>query len=275
MSILATTRRRGAGDATDRRLPPREGEVIDRSRTLGFTWNGARYTGHPGDTIVSALAAAGERVFSRSYKYHRPARAAHRELPRPGHHGAGRRRAERARRAPPASPRACEVSSQNTWPSLRFDVKAVNGLAGRFLATGFYYKTFIKPERLWPAYEKVLRTLRARRRRCSPDTARGYYDKRYAHPDVLVAGGGPAGMAAAVAAARAGASVMLVEEEHQLGGHLRWGGPGDRAALARAARAGRRAAGHRGAHRLGGRRAATTTTGSRSCSAACPASTNG
>jgi sarcosine oxidase subunit alpha len=229
MSILPTTRRRGADDATDRRLPPREGEVIDRRRTVGFTWNGTRYTGHPGDTIVSALAAAGERVFSRSYKYHRPrglltasyldpgtmvqvgdepnVRGAHRLLT-PG----------------------LEVSSQNTWPSLRYDVKAVNGLAGRFLATGFYYKTFIKPERLWPAYEKVLRTF-VHAGEVPPDTDRGYYDKRHAHPDVVVAGGGPAGMAAAVAAARAGASVMLVEEEHQLGGHLRWGGPGDLAAL--------------------------------------------
>ncbi|HEX2219446.1 MAG TPA: hypothetical protein VHG35_11635, partial [Gemmatimonadales bacterium] len=95
-----------------------------------------------------------------------------------------------------------EVSSQNTWPSLRFDVKAVNGLAERFLATGFYYKTFIKPERLWPAYEKVLRTF-VHAGEVPPDTDPGYYDKRYAHPDVVVAGGGPAGMAAAVAAARA------------------------------------------------------------------------
>ena len=83
-------------------------------------------------------------------------------------------------------------------------MKAASQLAGAFLPAGFYYKTFIKPQRLWPAYENVLRRFSAGGV-IAPDAARGYYDKRYAHPDVLVAGGGPAGMAAAVAAARAGA----------------------------------------------------------------------
>src|SRR5215469_5470290 len=124
-----------------------------------------------------------------------------------------------------------DVRSQNTWPSLRFDVKAVNQLAGRFLGPGFYYKTFIRPQRLWPAYERVLQRF-VHAGHISPDTPRAVIDKRYAHPDVLVAGGGPAGMAAAVAAAAAGASVMLAEEEHGLGGHLRWGDEADLAALA-------------------------------------------
>jgi len=112
-----------------------------------------------------------------------------------------------------------------------FDVKAVNQLAGRFLGPGFYYKTFIKPQRLWPLYERVLQRF-VHAGQVSPDTPRTAVDKRFAHPDVLVAGGGPAGMAAAVAAAQAGARVMLVEEEYRLGGHLRWGGEADLAALA-------------------------------------------
>lgn len=211
--------------AADHRLGARPGEVIDRSRTIEFRWNGVTHTAHPGDTIASALAAAGVRMFARSYKYHRPrglltadifdpgailqvgdepnVRAAHR-LVEPG----------------------MDVRSQNTWPSLRYDVKAVNQLAGRFLATGFYYKTFIKPERLWPTYEKVLRQF-VHAGEVPPDSEQPYFDKRYAHPDVLVAGGGPAGLAAALSAARAGASVMLVEQEHQLGGHLRWGDADD------------------------------------------------
>ena len=270
MSILPTTRRRGADEPPTGVPAPRgRGHRPPAHRRVHLERH--PLPGHPGDTIVSALAAAGERVFSRSYKYHRPrglltasyldpgsmvqvgdepnVRGAHRLLT-PG----------------------LDVSSQNTWPSLRFDVKAVNGLAGRFLATGFYYKTFIKPERLWPAYEKVLRTF-VHAGEVPPDTDRGHYDKRHAHPDVVVAGGGPAGMAAAVAAARAGAPVMLVEEEHQLGGHLRWGGPDDRAALRdlRAQVAAQRAS------RCSPTRwspPATTTTGSRSCSAACPASTS-
>ncbi|MDD7968940.1 2Fe-2S iron-sulfur cluster-binding protein [Actinomycetospora lemnae] len=234
MSLLPTPRRPRAARPTDRadaeRLPPRAGEVIDRRRTVGFRWNGTPYTGHPGDTIVSALAAAGERVFSRSYKYHRPRGLLTANYLDPGCmvqvgdepnvRGAHRLLTD-----------GMDVRSQNTWPSLRFDVRAVNGLASRFLATGFYYKTFIKPEVLWPAYEKVLRTF-VHAGEVPPDSAPGHYDKRYAHPDVVVAGGGPAGMAAAVAAARAGATVMLVEEEHQLGGHLRWGGPAELARLA-------------------------------------------
>jgi sarcosine oxidase, subunit alpha len=215
------------------RLAPRPGEVIDRRRPVTFTWNGSTYRGFQGDTIASALAASGERVFSRSYKYHRPRGLLTADFLDPGcsvqvgdepNVRGGHRLVENG----------MVVSSQNTWPSLKFDVKAVNGLAGRFLAPGFYYKTFIKPQRLWPLYEKVLRRFvhagevaKSATGGVSGET----FDKRYAHPDVVVAGGGPAGMAAAVAAARTGSRVMLVEEEHELGGHLRWGDGDDLAAL--------------------------------------------
>lgn len=214
---------------TRMRLAPQPGEVIDRSHTFEFTWNGRTLPAHPGDTITSALAAAGERVLSRSYKYHRPRGVLTADFHDPGcQFQVGDEPNVRG------SHRLVEpgmrVESQNTWPSLKFDVKAVNGLVSRFLATGFYYKTFIKPEALWPVYEKVLRQF-VHAGEVSPETAQDYFDKRYAHPDVVVAGAGPAGMAAAVAAARAGAQVMLVEEEHQLGGHLRWGDAADRASL--------------------------------------------
>ena len=212
------------------RLPPRPGEVLDRSRTLEFTWNGRRFAAHPGDSIVSALAAGGERIFSRSFKYHRP-----RGLLTADQHDPGTilqvDDEPNVRAAHRLVTGGMAVSSQNTWPSLRHDVKAVNQLVGRFLAPGFYYKTFIRPERLWPTYERVLARF-AHAGTVSPDTPHARHDKRHAHPDVLVAGGGPAGMAAAVAAARAGARVLLVEEGHELGGHLRWGGPADLAALA-------------------------------------------
>src|SRR5262249_4679916 len=123
------------------------------------------------------------------------------------------------------------VTSQNTWPSLRFDAKAANRFAGRFLTAGVYYKTFMRPRALWPAYEGVLRRF-VNGGQVSARTPHDRPGKRHAHPDVLVAGGGPAGLAAALAAARAGASVLLVEEEHHLGGHLRWGDEADLAALA-------------------------------------------
>ncbi len=212
------------------RLAAQPGEQIDRTRPFTFSWNGRTVGGYAGDTIVSALAAAGERVFSRSFKYHRPRGLLTASYLDPGcfFQVGDEPNVRGAHRL--AAP-GLQVRSQNTWPSLRFDVKAAGGLLGPFIGAGFYYKTFIWPRRLWPAYEWVLQRF-IHAGEVSGDTPRDAADKRYAHPDVLVAGGGPAGMAAAVAAARAGASVMLAEEEHRLGGHLRWGGPADLAAVA-------------------------------------------
>lgn len=205
------------------RLNPQAGEVIDRSATVDFTWNGKRYVGYSGDTVVSALAAAGERVFSRSYKYHKP-----RGLLTASYHDPGCVMQvddePNVRGAHRLIQPGFSASSQNTWPSLKFDIKGVNKFGGRFLVPGFYYKTFMKPQALWPTYERVLRQF-IHAGTVDPETEHEYYDKRYAHPDVLVAGAGPAGIASAISAASAGAQVMLVEEEHQLGGHLRWTDP--------------------------------------------------
>jgi sarcosine oxidase, subunit alpha len=212
------------------RLPAQPGEVIDRSVPVEFTWNGQPAQGHAGDTIVSALAAAGVRVFSRSMKYHRP-----RGVLTASYHDPGCMvqvgDEPNVRGAHRLVSGGMTVTSQNAWPSLRFDIRAVNQFAAPFLTAGFYYKTFMRPRFAWPAYEGVLRKF-VNGGRVSPGTPPGHPAKRFAHPDVLVAGGGPAGMTAAVVAARAGASVLLVEEEHQLGGHLRWGSDADLAALA-------------------------------------------
>jgi sarcosine oxidase subunit alpha len=212
------------------RLPRQLGEVINRGEPLEFSWNGRPCQGYAGDTIVSALAAAGERVFSRSMKYHRPRGLLTASFHDPGCmvqvgdepnvRGAHRLAAD-----------GMVVTSQNTWPSLRLDAKSVNGLAGRFLTAGFYYKTFMRPRFAWPVYESVLRRF-VNGGTVSPGTAHTRPEKRHAHPDVVIAGGGPAGMSAAISAAEAGASVLLVEEEHGLGGHLRWGSEADLAALA-------------------------------------------
>ena len=205
------------------RLPSQSGERIDRSSPVRFRFNNQSFTGFRGDTIASALAANGVKIFTRSFKYHRPrgimtagwldpnlmvqvgddpnVRAGHREIVE-----------------------GMDVHSQDVWPSLKYDVKAFNGVIGRFLAPGFYYKTFIKPQPLWPAYESVLKKFV---HSGSVDTATPLVeqDKTYAHPDVLVAGGGPSGMAAAISAARSGARVLLVDEDHELGGHWLWSGP--------------------------------------------------
>ncbi len=209
-----------------RRLEPQPGEVIDRSKPLHFTWNRKKWIGYAGDTIVSALLANNQVVLSRSMKYHRPRGVLTADYWDPNTMvQVGTEPNVRAGHRLLESDMA--VSAQNVWPSLEFDIKAANNLVGRFLTAGFYYKTFMKPSRLWPLYEKVLA-------RFSPggvvdlNTPHGYHDKRYAHPDVVVAGGGPAGLAAAIAAAQAGMSVMLVEHEHRLGGHLLWGSGQDR-----------------------------------------------
>jgi sarcosine oxidase subunit alpha len=212
------------------RLPRRPGEEIDRGHSFTFSWNGRPVPAFAGDTIASALAATGQRVMSRSFKYHRPRGLLTASYLDPGcFFQVGDE--PNVRGAHRLAEAGLDVRSQDTWPSLRFDVKAVNQLVGRFLGPGFYYKTFIKPQRLWPAYERILQRF-VHAGHISPGTPRTVVDKRYAHPDVLVAGGGPAGLAAAAAAAAAGASVLLVEEEHHLGGHLRWGGADDLAALA-------------------------------------------
>ncbi|MEC9202271.1 MAG: 2Fe-2S iron-sulfur cluster-binding protein, partial [Actinomycetota bacterium] len=138
------------------RLTAQPGEVIDRSSSLSFTWNGKTVTGFEGDTIASAIAADGADVFSRSMKYHR-----RRGMLTADHWDpnlfvqvgdepnvrAGSRRLEAG----------MVVNSQNVWPSLRFDLGAVNQLVGRFLSAGFYYNTFMRPAFLWPVYQKVLK----------------------------------------------------------------------------------------------------------------------
>ncbi|PZS31144.1 MAG: sarcosine oxidase, partial [Pseudonocardiales bacterium] len=212
------------------RLGPRPGELIDRTRPLSFTFEGNPYTGFAGDTIASALAAAGVRVFSRSFKYHRPRgilTASHLDPgctvqvgDEPNVRAAGRRLAD-----------GMAVHAQNAWPSLRLDVGAANQLVGRFLTAGFYYKTFMAPQRLWPAYERVLGGFAPGGRMSRVVDSPGEYDQRYAHPDVVVAGSGPAGLGAALAAASAGAAVMLVEQDDELGGHLRWGSAAELALL--------------------------------------------
>ncbi len=212
------------------RLPVQPGEVIDRTQPLSFDWNGDRLTGFAGDTIASAIMANGNRILSRSMKYHRPRGLLTADFWDPNSFvqvGDD----PNVRSAHRLVENGMDVSAQNVWPSLDYDVKAANGMVGRFLTAGFYYKTFMKPAKLWPAYEKVLAQF-APGGKVDLNTPHMYHDKRYAHPDVLVAGGGPAGMAAALGAADAGAQVMLVHHEHQLGGSLLWGTEDQRASAA-------------------------------------------
>lgn len=215
-----------AARTDSRRLPARSGEVIDRSSTFTFKFAGKSYTAHPGDTIASALAAAGVPVFSRSFKYHRP-----RGLLCCAGHCPNCLVQVGVAGSPPAEPnvRACrtpvkagmEVRPQNAFPTLDVDVMSLTQLGSAFLPVGFYYKTFIHPKAAWPLYEKVLRNA-AGLGEVHPDTPHQQHRKQFLHAEVGVIGGGPAGLSAALAAAERGAKVIVFDENPALGGHLRY-----------------------------------------------------
>ncbi|MFQ5775272.1 MAG: 2Fe-2S iron-sulfur cluster-binding protein [Kiloniellaceae bacterium] len=201
------------------RLPAPSGLLIDRTRPVSFTFEGRRIQGFAGDTIASALAANGVKVLSRSFKYHRPrgiltmaGQDANTlvQLPHEPNVPADRH---------PIS-EGLEVRGQNYGGSLERDRGALIGLIGRFLPVGFYYRAFFRPRGVWErVWEPVVRRS-AGLGRVRLDAPHGTCDKAYGFTDVAVVGGGPAGMAAALAAARAGARVLLVEENPVLGGAL-------------------------------------------------------
>ncbi len=206
-----------------RRLPAQTGESLDRGQPLEFRFDGHSYQGFAGDTVASALTAAGVNVVSRSFKYHRPRGL----LCCAGHcpnclvqigDEPSVRSCKRALEA------GMDVQPQNAWPSLDNDLLSLTEAASRFMPVGFYYKTFHRPRLLWPAFEHVLRNA-AGLGVIDENTPEGDYDKQYLHADVVVVGGGPAGVSAAVAAVDEGARVLLIDENPELGGHLRYSRP--------------------------------------------------
>jgi heterotetrameric sarcosine oxidase alpha subunit len=199
------------------------GGLVDRDRSLGFTFDGRSYAGFAGDTLASALVANDVKLLGRSFKYHRPRGllAAGSEEPnalvelRTG-----------ARREPNTRATTVELfdglaaSSQNRWPSLAFDLLSLNQLLSPLFVAGFYYKTFMWPASFWEkVYEPLIRRASGLGRASGlpdPDA----YEKAFAFCDVLVIGAGPAGLMAARTAARAGARVILCEDDFRLGGRL-------------------------------------------------------
>lgn len=202
------------------RLDPRPGERIDRSRSVTFTFDGKPTQGYAGDTIGSALFASGRRVFSRSFKYHRP-----RGLQCCSGHCANCQMTvngiPNVRVCIEPVTEGAVVAGQNYRGSLDRDLMQVTDkLGGPFTPPGFYYKTFIRPRKAWPLYEKLLRSA-AGLGPLDPDGARDRrVDVEHRHVDVLVIGGGQAGLEAALAHAAQGRHVTVVDEGPDVGGAL-------------------------------------------------------
>lgn len=197
--------------------------IIDRSTPLNFTFNGKSYAGFAGDTLASALLANDVRLVGRSFKYHRPRGIVTAGSEEPNalvtlRRGSVRDPNARATTVPLVD--GLVAHSQNAWPSVDFDLLAVNDLAAPFLSAGFYYKTFMWPRAFWEKlYEPVIRRA-AGLGAISPNYDGEKYDKAFGHCDVLVIGAGPAGLMAALTAGRTGLDVILAEEQTQLGGRL-------------------------------------------------------
>ncbi len=201
-----------------------EGGRIDRAVAVSFRFNGKTYSGVEGDTLASALLANGVHFVGRSYKYHRP-----RGIMSSGSEessalvgidrGAGRYDTNTRATTQELFEGLC-AESQHCWPSLRWDLGALNNLGGPIMSAGFYYKTFMWPKSFWNrVYEPIIRKsagLGRAPRAVDPDI----YASRYAHCDVLIVGAGPAGLAAALAASEGGASVILADEQAEIGGGL-------------------------------------------------------
>lgn len=202
------------------RLPAPMGLLIDRDKPLRFTFDGQAYQGFAGDSIASALAANGRWLLSRSFKYHRPRGALTMagqdantlvQLPQEPN--------VLADMAPLAA--GLDVTAQNVSGSLDNDRDAYLGKFSKFMPVGFYYRAFYKPKGIWKRWEPFIRK-KAGLGTLDLTFQPEYYDKAFLFPDLAVVGAGPAGLAAALAAADAGAKVLLIEQQPYLGGALAW-----------------------------------------------------
>ena len=199
------------------------GGQIDRARQLSFRFDGRYYKGHPGDTLASALMANGVRLMGRSFKYHRPRGVLTAGSDEPNalvELRSGGRQEPNTRATVTELFDGLRAAPQNAWPSLKFDALAINDRLSNFLTAGFYYKTFMWPAAFWEKlYEPIIRRaagLGVIATKPDPDA----YDKGFLHCDLLIIGAGPSGLMAALTAGRAGARVIVADEDFRMGGRL-------------------------------------------------------
>ena len=196
---------------------------VDLSKPVSFSFDGRKYTGFEGDTLASALLANQVHLLGRSFKYHRPRgiMAAGAEEP-----NALVRVGRGARIEPNLKATQVELydglvaESQNRFPSLKFDLGAINSLFSRFFPAGFYYKTFMWPASFWMSYEHLIRNAAGLGKIADEPNDPDRYEKRHAHFDIVIAGGGVSGLVAALQAAPSGQRILLVEDTAQWGGWL-------------------------------------------------------
>ena len=196
---------------------------INRDKKISFKFNGKKYFGYEGDTLASALLANGIHLVGRSYKYHRPRGFIGAGVDEPNAKFQLYNGDETEPNAVATEVELVEglvAKSQNCWPSVSFDVGAINNLFNKFLPAGFYYKTFMWPKNFWyKIYEPIIRKAAGLGvASLKPDPDR--YEHKYEYCDVLVAGSGPSGLASALAAAKNGARVILAEDKPRFGGSL-------------------------------------------------------
>ena len=197
------------------------GKLIDRSLSKEFMFNGKRLKGFEGDTLASALLANDQVMVGRSFKYHRPRGIVASGSEEPNalmETGSGSKLEPNQRATTTKLFDGMRVKSQNHWPTLEFDIGAINSTFSKFFPAGFYYKTFIHPRFAWKyLFEPIIRKAAGlgnapKEKDC--DT----YEYFYAHVDLLIIGGGIAGLAAASSAVKSGLKVLVVEQNDYWGG---------------------------------------------------------
>ncbi len=205
--------------ASDNRLPSRPGEAINRSKIVTFTYNGTKIEAYEGDTVASALSSKGQKIFGRSFKYHRPRGlfCVSGNCPNCFMNVDG---VPNVKSCVIPVREGMAVNQQNAWPSLEHDASSIIDKFESLLPVGFYYKTFHHPKWMWPfvrpfirraaGYGKITRTMKKTEE----------WEQIHKHVDLTVVGGGPAGISAALEAAKYGLRILLVDDQSKLGGHL-------------------------------------------------------
>jgi len=197
------------------------GRLLNKSKQVTFSFNGKQFTGLEGDTLASALLANDQMLMGRSFKYHRPRGVVASGAEEPNalvNLGKGGKFEPNQRATTTELYDGLTCTSQNHWPSLEFDVGVVNNYAARALPAGFYYKTFMAPAAAWKhVFEPIVRHS-AGLGKAPKDRDADRYEHFYAFFDVVVVGGGVAGLMAAKAAGQSGAKVLLMEQTAHWGG---------------------------------------------------------